>query len=443
MNDIRFRYGLLLATAILPFVMFFQAYFAHKLHSTTQAANLLNAATWVQHSVANPEEQDIRETIDSVASHADANITVIGPDGRIEQGSESDKIESLLDAHKNNEGQLQTHLDYKTASGRQRTAVIVTDKNSGTHIIASEPSVSMWSWQDTKPFSKALTPLLAWLGILAVIWFATDQFLVTHLRQIFKASSAYESGDQSIRVGRLQSPPSALRALGQNFDKMADDISQREAALIDALDEKETLLREIHHRVKNNLQIIISLLNMQERKLEKGSDGFLAINDTRSRINAIALVHRGLYESEDLRYIDMKQFIQRMMSELKVAMGLDDRSADLNIEVDCGPMEADTAIPVALFFVEGLTNAVKHSGSQNNKITVALNQTEEGTHASVSNFGPSLASNPEAPKPAGTGTRIIDGIARQLGGSVTRINENGLYRVTLKFTSDANNSKNK
>ena len=246
-----------------------------------------------------------------------------------------------------------------------------------------------------------------------------------------RAVAADRRDDRSARVGTLKNPPASLHALGRNFDLMADRIVEREAIIKDSLDEKETLLREIHHRVKNNLQIIISLLNMQERKLTD-EKGLVAIVETRSRINAIALVHRGLYESQDLRFVKMQTFLDRLLPELSVALGLKERGISVSSTADCKPMEADTAIPVALFIVEALTNSVKHGVSKGGSIEISLIQSGEDVTVSVRDKGQVIRD--EQTSESGMGTKLMKGFARQLGGVLTTNSFANEYETTLHFT---------
>jgi len=222
----------------------------------------------------------------------------------------------------------------------------------------------------------------------------------------------------------------SIKTLGYSFDNLADTLAKREADIRDSLDEKETLLREIHHRVKNNLQIIISLLNMQERK-SKNAHELGAITETRSRINAIALVHRGLYESNDLRYVNMEHFLKRLVNELSNALGMKAQNIRTDIVVDCEPMEADTATPVALFIVEALTNAVKHGVHNGGNIIISIIQKNDDVRVSILDDGKGFDAKKK--HAVGTGTKLIKGFARQLGGKIDVRNDGAGYEVSMSL----------
>lgn len=262
-----------------------------------------------------------------------------------------------------------------------------------------------------------LVAAFAWLFAYAAIWLATDKLVFSHLRRIKIASDKFSRGDLDARVGLLKAAPHRVAELSIAFDKMADSISEREALLIDNLSEKEVLLREIHHRVKNNLQIIISLLNMQERKLTDETS-LIAIRDIRGRINAISLVHRGLYEGTDLRVVDMPVFLNRLVHEMKKSLGTEDRDITIALDVEPLQLESDIAVPVALFLVEALTNALQHGVEPGGTVNVNLHASGTQTSVRVTDDGGVHTD----PFPEGTGSKLMRGFARQLSGTLERHN---------------------
>lgn len=274
-----------------------------------------------------------------------------------------------------------------------------------------------------------MVSILAWVIAFSSLWITTDKLVFSHLRRIKSASDKFSLGDLNARVGQMENAPTRILELAQAFDSMADNISQRETRLLDNLDEKETLLREIHHRVKNNLQIIISLLNMQERKLEDEA-GLAAIQETRGRINAIALVHRGLYEGDDLRVIHMPIFLARLVEELKVGLGADNQDVKISTSIDPIDFKPDTAIPSALFIVEALTNAMKHGVPHGGRVDVSLIENEGDITVTVSDDGPGLSSSTSA----GTGSKLMKGFARQLSGEWKEETVTNGFKTSLIFS---------
>ena len=313
----------------------------------------------------------------------------------------------------------------------ERDIFVIESGAEGIYAAISSPKSSIWSWSILNPFSSLFVPLLAWLFGFGAIWVSTEKLILTHLRKMRRATIDFADGNTDRRIGELNNPPQSIHDLRTTFDLMADKITDREMAIIDSLDEKETLLREIHHRVKNNLQIIISLLNMQERKLLDPS-AKAAVTETRSRINAISLVHRGLYESRDLRYVNMQTFLDRLIRELSVALGTKQQNVKIATLASCKPMDADTATTIALFTVEALTNAVKHGVSDGGAIKVEVTQDKQVITATVSDNGKGFIENKKSS--AGTGMKLFKGFARQVNGALAFTHDVKGYSVSLTFS---------
>ncbi|RKQ69409.1 two-component sensor histidine kinase [Litorimonas taeanensis] len=259
-----------------------------------------------------------------------------------------------------------------------------------------------------------IVALVVWLIGYLSIWASIERLVFSHLRVIQRTSRLFSKGDMDARIGNLERAPVRIAALSNTFDTMAENISERELRLLENLKEKETLLREIHHRVKNNLQIIISLLNIQERKLSD-HDMIEAIHDTRSRINAIALVHRGLYEGEDLSVIDMQDFLSRLISELVISFDMANLGIEVKLSLEKLEFTPDAAVPVALFIVEAISNAIKHAQFEGGTITVSNTKTEGEITISVLDSGTFV----DKKIVQSTGIKLMKGFARQLSGKTT------------------------
>ncbi|OEC88336.1 MULTISPECIES: PAS domain S-box protein [Methanobacterium] len=128
----------------------------------------------------------------------------------------------------------------------------------------------------------------------------------------------------------------------------------------ESLMEKEVLLREIHHRVKNNLQIISSLLNLQTRCVE-GEESISVLKESQNRVKTMAMVHEKLYQSEDLKDINFKEYIESLVSDLFYSYGVKKGTIDLKIDMDNLEMDIDTAIPCGLIINELVTNSLKYA----------------------------------------------------------------------------------
>ena len=157
---------------------------------------------------------------------------------------------------------------------------------------------------------------------------------------------------------------------------IAHDITKRmraEEKLKESLKEKEILLREIHHRVKNNMQVISGLLMLQE-ELSKDEKVIGMIKDSQNRIASMALIHEKLYKSENLSKIDFKEYIEDLVSGLFESYGVSQSKVALNVSIDNIPMGIDLAIPCGLIINELVSNSLKYAfpGKKYGEINISL-----------------------------------------------------------------------
>ncbi|MCK5216960.1 MAG: PAS domain S-box protein [Methanosarcinales archaeon] len=218
----------------------------------------------------------------------------------------------------------------------------------------------------------------------------------------------------------------------------AEDITQRrrsEDQIKSSLKEKEVLLREIHHRVKNNLQIVSSLLNMQIRKTKdkKTTD---ILSESGNRINAMALIHSQLYETNNLSQINMKRFVDNLFSQL--LMNCDTYSTKIThkAHVIDHPFPISLAVPVGLIINELLSNIIKHAFNERKegKIELIMSRLSNGKiHLSISDDGIGLPEGFDIETSETLGLFLVKILTvDQLEGKIEFINNKGTT-VNIEF----------
>ncbi|WP_298915991.1 histidine kinase dimerization/phosphoacceptor domain -containing protein [uncultured Algimonas sp.] len=283
------------------------------------------------------------------------------------------------------------------------------------------------------PLTSVLLPILAWLIGFGLIWLGTQTMLLTPIAKVRRTARQFASGRLGSRVNLSGSAANEVQGLANSFNRMAHQLQERENRIAENLDEKDTLMREIHHRVKNNLQIIISLLNMQERKAQS-QDAIEAISATRTRINAIAIVHRGLYESTGLRRIDIGPFISRLLAAMGESLGTDEAGIHLTHSVEPCHLNADNAIPIALFIVEAISNAVEHGIERGGSVHIEIVLPDDDTMViTVTDNGRGVG-DPQTMR--GIGTKLMKGFARQLSGTLEFSDNSPGLTARLSFPID-------
>jgi len=201
---------------------------------------------------------------------------------------------------------------------------------------------------------------------------------------------------------------------------VVQDITERKDAeerIRASLEEKEVLLKEIHHRVKNNLQIISSLLHLQSEKIEDAAliKGF---DDSQHRIRSMALIHEALYRSADLARIDFIGYVRQLTDHLLDSFGVDGQQISLDVEIDGVQLTIDKAIPLGLIINELVSNALKYGfpDLRQGRILIALTAKEEdGSFTlSVSDDGIGFPSDIEVESADTLGLRLVKTLVGQL-----------------------------
>jgi two-component sensor histidine kinase len=270
--------------------------------------------------------------------------------------------------------------------------------------------------------------ILAWTAI----WFATERQVtrwISHLRRI---SAAYRGGHYSVRP-RLSGAPSEFVSLGDGLSEMAASIQDRDRKLRDAVEQKSVLIREIHHRVKNNLQVVMSLLSLQSGQVRDPS-AREALMQAQMRIGALALVHRILHEIEFQATVDLKRVLHDLTHQIAEGMQSNEGNVRVEENIVSRSVSGDLAVPIALFVAEVLTNTFKHAfpPGQGGVIAISLIPTgQDKLCLAVTDNGVGFDNSVDA---EGLGSRLIDSLAQQLNGAATICSEPGKgTRVELIF----------
>ena len=255
---------------------------------------------------------------------------------------------------------------------------------------------------------------LAW----AAIWIATGRLITRWLDYLRRIATAYAHGHYAVRPVALAAAPSEFRELGETISTMADAVEDRDRRLRSALEQKSLLIRETHHRVKNNLQIVMSLLSLQAGRLRDPA-AQQALRQAQFRVNALALVHRILYENDELGVIQLTKLIEDVSRQVHDAAGRDSRDVSLEFDLVRRDIASDVAVPLTLFLVEALTNAFRHAypGVAGGMVRVSLLPAgHEMLRLAVEDDGIGLI---PVDGTSGIGSRLIEAFARQVGGSAS------------------------
>ncbi|MFH6601915.1 sensor histidine kinase [Maribacter algicola] len=228
---------------------------------------------------------------------------------------------------------------------------------------------------------------------------------------------------------------------GKNLLRTHHRVYKSKMAIAQQIKERETLLKEIHHRVKNNLQTVSSLLSLQSRNIEDPKMKEL-IKSSQNRVISMAMVHEMLYMRDDLSKIEYESYVQELADYLIRSLKGTENRVKLNIDIHDIKLGIDTAIPLGLLINEAITNALKYGikGDEEGEINIALKK-EAGSEY-VLNIGDNGVGFPETVNHKNTkslGLKLIHNLARQLKGSINRdASKKGTYYI-VKFKDIGSN----
>ncbi len=264
--------------------------------------------------------------------------------------------------------------------------------------------------------------LLLTLGLIAV-GFGASRLIVAPLRAVTRSVTEWRrAGAYDPRHTR--STPIELRQLSRAFAQATQSLAAHEERLRRAETKQELLIKEIHHRVKNNLQIIASLLNLQANRIRQ-PEARAEFASARDRVRALATLHRYLYSEGELHTLNMRSFLEELCGQLFQAIGeKEGRRIRLEIEAPEIVMSTDQAVPMALVVTEAVSNAIKYAfpGGRSGVVSVRLAEEVAGIATLViedDGVGiPAGRAETESGVRDGIGIQLIRGFARQLGATL-------------------------
>ena len=196
----------------------------------------------------------------------------------------------------------------------------------------------------------------------------------------------------------------------------------------------ETLMRELHHRVKNNLQIVSSLLGLQSLRM-KDETAKKAVSEARSRIRAMSMVHKRLYQHENIDSLNIKDYLTSLVNELVQAYGNVNR-IKLQLDITNDPFDSDSALPIGLMVNELITNALKHGlvGVRDPLIRLSLKSDGDHYELVIGDNGPGVEDLKAIQTSNSFGYKLVEILTRQINGQMSLANQPGLtYHITFKI----------
>jgi ammonium transporter len=257
----------------------------------------------------------------------------------------------------------------------------------------------------------------------------------TELLDMFRTmDSQARTGDMSLRVP--VEPFTEVGQIAQRYNWVMDALEKESAKTENSLKEKEMLLREIHHRVKNNLQVISSLLSLQSR-YHKDEHAIEMAKESQNRIKAMALIHEKLYRSKDFANVEFNDYIKNLVNDLLASYKVSASRIALKLDIENISLGIDTAIPTGLIVNELVSNSLKYAfpEGKDGEIRISLRSLNDGDkELIVSDNGVGLPESLDIKKAESLGLRMITNLTeRSLHGKININKSNGTeFQIIFK-----------
>lgn len=279
-----------------------------------------------------------------------------------------------------------------------------------------------------------LLPALMWLASLIAAWLAVERLVTRNVRKLSRSITSFAGGNRVVGDIDLGQAPLEIREMAQAYGVMTATILRDEAELEDTIHQKEVLLREVHHRVKNNLQLIASIMNMQVRRVPS-SEARQVLVALRDRVMSLATIHRELFETVGRADIHADELLSSIVRQIAGASTGPGHRFDATTRFDDIRMTPDQAVPLGLLVAEALSNAMTHANVADEEgVNIRIELRRDGKAGAVLDIVNSCEIVSDAtPLRAGLGTQLIVAFAQQLGGKAERTRSNGEYRLRVAF----------
>lgn len=281
-------------------------------------------------------------------------------------------------------------------------------------VFYAEPGKMAFSISREQFRYSLILPLFAILLTSFALWLSIDRFVIRWLRRAGRRARQMAEGDYRLEPDSFRAAPIELQRLGKDLDDMARSVAGRDQALRSALAAKDAMAREVNHRVKNNLQMITSLVSLQASRLSDPEARRL-MTQTRLRVGALALVQRLIYDVDESEQGSVDA--ERLFGELCAQIQSNYQGSAIGVQChsDLGVISGDQAVAAALIVVEAVTNAFLHGfpAGRKGQISVRLTRDCEDAVMTIIDDGVGALDGGGA---SGIGLELMNALSAQLGG---------------------------
>ncbi|MEI4194228.1 histidine kinase dimerization/phosphoacceptor domain -containing protein [Roseovarius sp. E0-M6] len=328
-------------------------------------------------------------------------------------------------------------------AGETRDFAVVPIIDDRVYALGSWPQINSRSFFSGPDEVFALFfPLVMWVIALVIGYAGINRLVIRHVKRLRHWMYLYSAGHGGLDNATLDNAPSEIEVLADAFRAMTWRISEHERRQQEDLNQISTLFKEVHHRVKNNLQLISSMMNMQIRTTQS-EEAKRLLRRVQDRVLALSSIHRHLYMARKLAVIEADELLEEIIQKLVVVSFVEGQGGkiDFATALDKINIDPDQSVPLTLLATEATMNAVKYCGHDSSGhawINVALKRTPNGevTLSVVNSLSPDGTRAVDASDLAssGLGSKLIESFASQLNGTLEIEENEEHYELHVTFT---------
>jgi len=376
--------------------------------------------------------------LDGSAAEPGAAVVLFNARGEILSASTPDIDADLPEGTSLSELLVREGFEFtaRSAGGEMRDYAVVPIAPGRAYALGSWPTKGAIIGGSPSTVTTIAFPFAMWLVSMLVALVSIHQLVIRPIRDLGRRMRGFADGRRIVHADSLRNAPGEITEIGDTFDMMARKIIRDEADLENTLFEREVLLKEVHHRVKNNLQLMSSILNMQARKVGS-EEARRALRDVQERLRSLAAIHRGLYQAPELSEVQFDELLQELVEQLVSLAPERLAGSEPLMDLEKVRLVPDQAAPLAMLTAEMLTNALKYVGPDaegRHGIGVKLRKEDvpdgERIVVEVSNTArPGSADD----RPDGLGRRLMEVLSQQLDGQIETNIASDRYTVCVSF----------
>ena len=323
-----------------------------------------------------------------------------------------------------------------TRAGERRVFAVVPIISDKVYALGSWPVSQMVAGLNAVLITPLLFPSLMWLVSLGVAYAAVHRLALRNIVDLRGRMSRFIATRRFEKANQRWRKPLEFREIDQTWEDLAETVVRDEAELENIIHGRTVLLKEVHHRVKNNLQLIASIVSMKIRKAAT-PEAKAVLKEVQMRVMSIATVHRALYTTSTIGRVQADELLRGIVDKT-IEAGVQPSGA-IRIDTAYDPISLypDQAVPLSLLASEVVTNALKYVGRPDGAVPwITVRMAREGGDEAVLEVANSVGEPllpPERVRGTGLGTSLINAFGQQMRGRVEMIHELGCYTVRATF----------